>query len=108
MTRMTETVSGEIHWFKPMAGSARRETYDMARAGEHITMQQIRGLGEYGMTFDCVNPSERFEKDKLYRLVGEWHEFLFYPASQVNRIRAEEYEYAEYRQDDEAETDPDL
>lgn len=105
---MTETVSGEIHWFKPMIGSKTREAYDKARSGEVITGTEASWLAvPYAMDFECVAP-RRWNEPAQYLLRGEWHDLTYYPASQVHRIEAEEMDWDEYRQDDEAETDPDL
>lgn len=108
MTRMTETVSGEIHWFKPMIGTKLREYYDRARAGDPLTGSEASKLAvNYAMEFDCISP-QRGSIPGQHRLRGEWHDFVYYPAPQVHRIEAEEMDWDEYRQDDEAETDPDL
>lgn len=107
MTRMTETLSGEIHWFAPIVGTETREAYDRARAGETITGSEAGKVAvPYAMEFDCIAP-QRGSIPGQHRLRGEWHDFVYYPSSQVHRIEAEEYDRDDYREDDETELESD-
>lgn len=108
MTRMTETASGEIHFFKPMLGSAKRDAYDRAHAGEIMTTTEATSLLEFGMEFDTIQEYKSWKQPGQFVLRGEWHDFVYYPRSQVCRIEAEEYIGSEYRQDDDVQPDDEL
>ena len=89
MTRMTETIGGEVNFFKPMLGSAMRETYDRAQAGEILSTTEATSMFRFAMEFECIEPYRNWKHPGQYKLKGEWHDFIYYPASQVHRIDAE-------------------
>lgn len=100
MTRMTETITGEIHFYKPKLGTALRELYERAHAGDELTGTEAAKLSiPYAMDFNTVKAWKPYKAGK-YTLRGEWHDFIYYPASQVHRIEAEEYDRDEYTHDD--------
>lgn len=88
MTRMTETKHGEIKFYKPMLGSQRRDAYDRLQAGEIVRAEDVKTVCDYGMEIECVQV-QRGSIPGLYKLRGEWHDFVYYPLSQVYRIDAE-------------------
>lgn len=107
MTRRTESINGEIHFFKPTLGTPLRELYERAHAGEELTGTEASKLSvPYEMEFDTVTAWKPF-KAGSHVLRGEWHDFVYYPRSQVHRIEAEEFDREEYRIDD-VQTDGEL
>lgn len=108
MTRMTETITGEIHFYKPKLGTALREIYERAQAGDELTGTEAAKLSiPYAMEFYTVKAWKPYKAGK-YTLRGEWHDFIYYPASQVNRIEAEEFDRDDYQIDDDVTPDSEL
>lgn len=93
MTRMTETVTGEVNFYKPMVGTEFRDIYDRARSGEIVTEKEASSMVRFGMDFECVEPYKSWRQKGQYKLRGEWHDFSYYPLTQVHRIEAEAYDW---------------
>ena len=91
MTRMTETKHGEIRFYKPMLGTDLRDSYDRLQAGEVVSLEDVKRVSQYNMEMECVQPYIPGKQASLFKLKGEWHDFIYYPASQVYRITAREW-----------------
>lgn len=93
MTRMTETCAGEINFYKPRAGSKRRDVYDRLRAGEEVTARDAERVFEFGLEIICSRPYRPGKHSALYKMVGEWHDFVYYPIERAHMIEADEHDF---------------
>lgn len=93
MTKTLENRLGFMESYRPAKGSMAGDVYDRLQSGDVMPTKDVRRVADYSMMLEYVGRSktEKNGYEKMYRLIGEWHNDEFYPISRVHEIDALEF-----------------